>query len=111
MSNYLIQVWLAANCVGRQIGAVIVPPNTCTEPAFGLAFKTNGTWLTVANNCSQTMYLNTVRCNADEGCCYIPQGLSGNITRTDDTVYVAPQLEGLPEPVNGRRFVCTEEPF
>ena len=109
MSNYLIQVWLAANCIGRQIGAVIIPHDTCIEPSFGLAFRANGTWLTVANNCSQTEYLNTVRCDADSGCCYIPEGLSGNITRTSETTYEAPKRVGLPEPITGRRFVCTEQ--
>ena len=114
---------MAANCIGNQVGTVVVSENTCIEPKFGLAFKTNGTYLSISNNCMDTDFVNTVRCNADEGCCYFPESLSINITTTDlsttgNETRHTPNTSGsptglpsgsLPAALPGRKFVCIEQ--
>ena len=112
--NYLVSVWLAINCIGTPLGTVVVG-NYCVEPKFGLAIWTNGSYVTLGNSCSETFHRNTVRCNVDE-CCYIPEGISMNITRTDldvsrnETKPVSTNsVSGLPVPTQGRTFVCVEQ--
>jgi len=104
---------MAANCIGNQIGTVIVPENTCIEPKFGLAFRTNGSYLSVSNNCIDTDFLNTVRCDTDVSCCYIPESLSVNITTTNLSSAGNETRHGssgpLPSALPGRTFVCTEQ--
>ena len=116
MENFLIQLWIVINCVGTQIGSVVVPLNQCVEPKFGLAFKTNGTYIFMSNNCSQTEHVNIVQCSATDPCCYVPDGLSVNVSLTsqswskNETHGRGPYLPTpLPEPSAGRRFVCTEQ--
>ena len=54
--------------------------------------------------------LNTVPCVADEGCCYVPEGLSVNITETDLVLNTGnTKLRGLPQATPGRTFICVEQ--
>jgi hypothetical protein len=111
--NFMINVWLSVNCIGRQLGTVIVGQDQCVEPMFGLAFRANGTHASVTDRCSQTKYINTVRCEANGDCCLVPETLSINITETYlNTTPNATRpnsMTGLPEPKSGRVFVCTEQ--
>ena len=112
MVNYFITVWMALNCIGKQLGTMVLSKDQCFEPKFGLAFRTNGTYLTVTGSCQQLVMLNTVKCGVSEGCCYIPDGLSVNITETD----LQPQtgqtkFTYLPEASPGRTFICIEQPI
>jgi hypothetical protein len=110
VTNYLISVWLAVNCIGAQLGTVVVPHDQCVEPKFGLAFKTNGTQLTVSSSCPQTKMVNNIQCASDGECCYVPQGLSVNITETSLTTDSSnTRLHGLPQATTGRTFVCVEQ--
>ena len=111
MVNYLISVWMALNCIGQQLGTVVVPHDQCVEPKFGLAFRANGTHLTVSSSCKQTIMLNTINCISDDGCCHVPQSLSVNITETNLTSDSGTiKLAGLPQATTGRTFVCVEQP-
>ena len=116
MENFLIQMWIVVNCIGTQMGSVVVPLNQCVEPKFGLAFKTNGTYVFMSNNCSQTEYVNMVQCNTTDPCCYVPDGLSINVSLTSQSWSknetrgpLPPSVSPLPEPSAGRRFVCVEQ--
>jgi hypothetical protein len=111
--RFLINVWIAINCIGQKIGTVVVEPGRCVEPAFGLAFRANGTHVSVTDSCTQTKYINTIPCDATGGCCLVPETMSVNVTET--TLNITPNSTryqssvGLPEPKNGRVFVCTEQ--
>ena len=111
--NYLVSVWLAINCIGTPIGTVVVG-NYCVEPKFGLAIWTNGSYVTLGNSCTETFHKNTVRCNVDEECCYIPEGISMNITMTDldiskNETKQMPATDRGPVPAKGRTFICVEQ--
>jgi len=117
-------MWIVANCTGGQTGSIVVEPDVCVEPSFGLSFSTNGSSVTLANNCSESFFLNTIECPVNSGCCYIPHGLSVNVTVTDlplsrnETRNSRPNsgfggdpgafASPLPQPSPGRRFVCTK---
>ena len=110
MVNYFITVWMALNCIGTQLGTLIVPRDQCVEPKFGLAFRTNGSYVTVSSTCDQTTMLNTIRCGVSEDCCHVPEGLSINMTETDLPLNPGnTRLKGLPQATTGRTFVCVEQ--
>jgi len=124
MNRYLINLWALANCAGNPMQSIIVERGQCVEPAFGLSFRANGSHITLANNCSESFFVNTIDCPVSSGCCYVPYGLSVNISMTgmdtskNETRAERPpngnqnQNSGfespLPQPAPGRRFICNE---
>ena len=111
--NFLITVWMSLNCIGKQIGTAVVQPNRCLEPPFGLAFQANESYVTVATSCVEPAHTNTARCDVVPGgtCCQVPGSLSVNISETSlgPTQSGGQARVGLPEPTQGRRFVCIEQ--
>jgi len=118
MLNYLINFWIISNCKGNPIGSVVVNNNLCVEPSFGLGFRANDTYITISNNCTDTKNINSVFCEVNSGCCYIPEGLSVNITTSSLPIsknekrhafFKSTNMTPLPPPSPGRVFVCTEQ--
>ena len=99
---------MALNCIGTPIGSVVVSDN-CVEPKFGLAFQMNGSHVSISNNCSGVQP-NIIKCF--DACCYVPIGMSINVSLTDleltmnETRVAEPSP--LPPPLPNRRFVCVE---
>jgi hypothetical protein len=115
MLKFLIKIWMSTNCIGSQIGSIVVQRDQCVEPPFGLGFTTNGSYILLGNNCSQREKLNIVRCEVEQSCCYVPEGMSLNITSVIDLPLTENKTQThtdgfpLPVPTQGRRFVCVEQ--
>ena len=116
MVNFLIQMWMVANCIGNEMGRVVVPSGVCVEPKFGLAFTANGTYARVRNTCDSANFQTEIRCDAGSGCCQVPGvTVSMNITESYLEVSKNETRPGyqygspLPKPSAGRTFVCTEQ--
>jgi hypothetical protein len=107
---------MVANCIGNEMGRVVVPSGVCVEPKFGLAFTANGTYARVRNTCDSANFQTEIRCDAGSGCCQVPGvTVSMNITESYLEVSKNETRPGyqygspLPKPSAGRTFVCTEQ--